>query len=383
VLRQCQVTGLVDLRDARVGGTVDLDESHLTVGFPASIRTDELGIGSATALAAARMIVTGDLHARRVSTVGGQIWLWLASSKIGGNVDFDGAMLTNPRGPAINADRCTVDGSFTARHGFNTDAEVLLLHARVGSQLNFTQAMLGSARPWALHLGGAQVGSLWMTFAAPPVGRVRLSGLNADTIFDDPATWPTELDLIGCTYRLLAGRPPSVPGEITPSLPVSVNDRLSWLRRSPDGYAPQPYEQLADLYRRHGQDAEARRVLLEKQRRRRATQNLPARVFGYVLDSLIGYGYRTWLAGIWLLVFWTLGTLTFIAQPLMPRNPAEAPASSAALQSLDFLLPVVNLGQDNAWKSSGATQYVATLLILAGWVLTTSVIAGLTRLLNR
>lgn len=43
----------------------------------------------------------------------------------------------------------------------------------------------------------------------------------------------------------------------------------------------------------------------------------------------------------------------------------------------------MNLGHDNAWNPSGTTEYVAALLILAGWVLTTAVVAGLTRTLNR
>jgi hypothetical protein len=222
-----------------------------------------------------------------------------------------------------------------------------------------------------------------LTFAAPPAGRVRLSGLQADSIFDDPGTWPAALDLVGCTYQLLIARSPAAPGKPLPPVRVSVRERLDWLRRSPDGFAPQPYEQLASLYRRHGQDAEARRVLLEKQRQRRTTLRWPGRVFGYAFDGLVGYGYRPWLAGIWLLAFWALGTLTFALQPPAPRNPAEAPTRNAALHALDLLLPVINLGHDGAWKPSGAGEYIAALLVLAGWVLTTAVVAGLTRVLNR
>lgn len=118
-------------------------------------------------------------------------------------------------------------------------------------------------------------------------------------------------------------------------------------------------------------------------RRRRATLRLPGRLFGYLVDALVGYGYRTWLAGFWLLGFWALGTVSFTLDPSTPRNPAEAPTPNPALQALDLLLPIVNLGHDNAWNPSGATEYVAALLILAGWVLTTAVVAGLTRTLNR
>lgn len=47
------------------------------------------------------------------------------------------------------------------------------------------------------------------------------------------------------------------------------------------------------------------------------------------------------------------------------------------------MLPIINLGYEDTWRADGATQYLAALLILAGWVLTTGVIAGMTRLLNR
>jgi hypothetical protein len=259
----------------------------------------------------------------------------------------------------------------------------MLTHAEVGNQVNFMNAELRSTGVAALHLGGARVGSLWLTFAKPPVGLVRLSGLTADTIFDDPDTWPAALDLIGCTYRLLIARVPTPSGTPSPPKSVTVQRRLGLLRRSPDGYAPQPYEQLADLYRRGGQDTEARRVLLERQRRRRDTLRWPGRLFGYLLDGLIGYGYRTWLAGVWLAVFWALGTLTFTLQPSTARNPAEAPERNPALQALDLLLPIIDLGHDGAWKQTGFASYVAVLLVIAGWGLTTAVVAGLARVFNR
>ncbi|MDG4828863.1 hypothetical protein O7627_06030 [Solwaraspora sp. WMMD1047] len=381
VLRGCAVTGPVDLRDARVGGTVNLDGARLAAAGEAVDETRAAGRGAGVALAGARMTVTGNLHARGGFTAVGQVWL--GGATIGGTADFDGAVISNPGGLSLSADRLTVGGSLTARYGFRADGDVILIHAQVGSQLNFTNARLGSSGFSALHLGGARAGTLWLNFAEPPDGRVRLSGLTVDSIFDDPATWSAELDLIGCTYRLIVARLPSAPDEPSPTVQVEVGQRLDWLTRSPDGYAPQPYEQLADFYRRNGQDPEARRVLLAKQRRRRATLRWPGRLAGYALDGLVGYGYRTWLAGLWLVVFWAVGTATFVARPPQPRNPAEAPTPDAALQALDLLLPIINLGHDGAWKPAGWSQYVAAALVIAGWVLTTAAVAGLTRLFNR
>jgi hypothetical protein len=381
-LLKCEITGSVDLRDAHVGGELALNGSQLSSRGAESTGIRSQPIPSSIALAAARVSVTGDLHARAGFTAEGQVCL--DDSKVGGNVDFDGASLRNPGAVALSADRLSVVGSFTARHGFSADGDVMLTHAHVGSQLNFINATLHTSGLFALHLGGARVRSVWLMFAAPPAGRMRLSGLRAEAIFDDPKTWPATLDLVGCTYQVLMSRAPTVPGTPSPPIPVTVEQRLDWLRRSPDGYAQQPYEQLADALRRNGQELEARRVLLEKQRRRRATLRLPERLPGYLLDGLVGYGYRTWLAGLWLVLFWALGTLTFTLQPAAPRNPADALQRNPALQALDLLLPIVNLGYDDAWKPTGTTTtYVAALLVLVGWVLTAAVAAGLTRVFNR
>lgn len=380
-LQRCEVTGPIDLHEANIGGGLTLDDSHLSRGARTPVEDRQQSIMSQVTLAGARMTIGGDLHARAGFTAEGQVWL--DAAQVGGNVDFDGASLRSSEAPALNADRLSVVGSFTARHGFNADGEVILTHAYVGGQLNFINAELRTSGLWALHLGGARVSSLWLMFTAPPVGRVRLSGLHADAIFDDPRTWPATLDLIGCAYQTLTARSPTAPGTPSPPIPVTVQQRLEWLRRSPDGYAPQPYEQLADTYRRNGQEPEARRVLLEKQRQRRAALRLPSRLPGYVLDGLVGYGYRTWLAGVWLTLFWAVGTITFILQPSVPRNPADAPHRNPALQALDLLLPIVNLGYDDAWKPTGATTYVAVLLVMVGWVLTAAIAAGLTRVFNR
>jgi hypothetical protein len=382
------------LRSARIVGRLDLRNVEITVpvSFAGCVFAEVPDLAEARAVNAsftgctlpglsARLLdVRGDLSLAG-STVTGSIDL--CDARIGGNLDLDGATLRRPGGVALGADRLSVTGNLTARYGFTAEGELLLVHSRIGSQLNLTGAELRNPGGFALHLGGARVGSLWLTFATRPVGRVRLSSLQAESIFDDPASWPVELDLIGCTYTMLIARKPSGPNTPLPLVPVTVRQRLDWLRRSPEGYVPQPYEQLAEVYRRSGQEVEARRVLLERQRRRRATLRLPGRLFGYLVDALVGYGYRTWLAGFWLLGFWVLGTVSFTLDPSTPRNPAEAPTPNPALQALDLLLPIVNLGHDNAWNPAGATEYVAALLILAGWVLTTAVVAGLTRTLSR
>jgi hypothetical protein len=362
------ITGQVQLADAHIGGSLDLAGA-------------ELSNPEGCALIADRASVNGDLIARGGFTARGEVSL--VGANISGSVDLDGAKLHHHGGSALTADRLTVGGNLLARHGFTADGEVRLIHVRVGGQLNFVEATLTHPEGFALHVGAGRVNDLWLVFAVPPIGQVRLSGLRAEAIFDHPETWPERLNLVGCTYNQLHARRFIDADQPMPTVPVEAHQRLVWLDRDPDGYVPQPYEQLAAFYRSTGRDSEARRVLLEKHRRRRATLRWPSRLAGYLLDGLIGYGYRNWLAGVWLLAFWLAGTLAFTLHPPVPRSPAEGAAANPGLFALDLILPIINLGQEGTWRPTGAMQYVAAVLILAGWGLTTAFIAGLTRVVNR
>jgi len=96
---------------------------------------------------------------------------------------------------------------------------------------------------------------------------------------DRPDGWPASVRLDGFT-------------DATLELPLPAATRLGWLARDSGGYQPQPYEQLATVYRTMGHDADARTVLLAKQRRRRRTVSAPLRIWGYLQDWVVGYGYR-------------------------------------------------------------------------------------------
>jgi hypothetical protein len=371
------------LRNARITGRLDLHHAEITA--PVSIV--DCVFEEAPELSEARapnLLLTGctlpGLHARllelrgdlrlRDCTIAGPVVL--SAARIGGDADLDGTTISVPDGLALVADRIAVAGSLLARHGFVAEGGVALLHARVDNQLNFMEATLrAGGQTAALHLGGARAGSVWLTFAEAPRGRMQLAGLDADTLFDDPDTWPSTVDLIGCRYRMLIGRRPAPRGVPAPDQEVDVSTRLRWLRRESVGFVPQPYEQLADFYRRSGRDADARRVLLARNRRHRATLRPAGRIAGYVADALVGYGYRTWYAALWLAGLWGLGTL------------ALRRAKEPALLALDLLLPVINLGRDDTWRPTGATAWVSALLVLSGWILTTAVAAGLTRQLSR
>jgi hypothetical protein len=157
---------------------------------------------------------------------------------------------------------------------------------------------------------------------------------------------------------------------------------------TPAATAPKPYEQLAAVYRRAGRDQDARTVAIAKQRARRRTLGLPGRLWSLLLAVLVGYGYRTWLAVVWLagflLVGWAVLDRAHSHQELALSRPGEAhPGFHGGIYALDTLLPVVDLHQQAVWVPRGGAQWWAWASILAGWVLTTAVVAALTGILKR
>jgi hypothetical protein len=184
---------------------------------------------------------------------------------------------------------------------------------------------------------------------------------------------PSEIWLNGFTYDVIRH----------PTGRVPVTERIDWVSRGPFGYQPQPYEQLAGFYRRAGYDDDARRVLLAKQRHRRTTLNAPGRAAGRLLDITVGYGYRPWLAAIWLAVLLIIGTIVYTFDHPHAVPGAAAPPFNAFTYTLDLLIPIGAFGLRNAYAATGATQWLADALIAAGWLLATAVLAGITRTLRR
>ncbi|MCA1603454.1 MAG: hypothetical protein LC776_18035 [Acidobacteria bacterium] len=150
------------------------------------------------------------------------------------------------------------------------------------------------------------------------------------------------------------------------------------------GYKPGPYEQLIAAYRTAGEELHARQVALVKQRRRRLTLPWPGKMLGYFLDWTVGYGYRNWLASLWLILFLTVGTICF---SVWHGTPVKADGGGGSFQAfifaLDHLLPIVDLGQKKNFVAQPPVQWLPWLLVLVGWGLTTAVVAGIARVLNR
>jgi hypothetical protein len=209
-------------------------------------------------------------------------------------------------------------------------------------------------------------------------GIVELPGARVGIVVDTVESWPEQIRLNGFEYE-----------GFSPTSKILLADRLRWIERDPEGYSPQPYEQLMAVLRRAGHEEDARIVGIAKQRRRRREQTLGKRVRGWFLDAVVGYGYRPWRALGWLGLLIAVGWLTFGA--LRPRHIVAAntaahvhlPPFHALIYTLDLLIPLVNLHQRDAWVAQGVAQWLAVCFTLTGWLLTTVAVGALTGLLKR
>lgn len=79
-----------------------------------------------------------------------------------------------------------------------------------------------------------------------------------------------------------------------------------------------------------------------------------------------------------------LGALSFSTHAPTPVQRGEGTPFQPLVYTLDLLVPIGGLGQRTAWYwSNDSLQWLAYLLIAFGWVLTTAIIAGVSRALQK
>ncbi|MGW4393453.1 oxidoreductase [Streptomyces sp. NPDC004685] len=365
------VSTALSLSDARVSGGVLLNEA-------------EISAPGGWAVAAGGLIMEGGMFCKGGFVARGEVRL--LGAQLPGGLFMQGARLLSPgpRGVALALDNA-VASTLDFSDGFIANGTVRLRGAQISDNLTFEGAVLNGppdGRGPSLVALLLQAVDFDFTLARPPSGTVDLRGARVSYLHDSARSWPEVVELDGFVYGSIkmdeAGERRESVGRRS-----SVAHRVAWIRRSP-GYNPQPYEQLASWYRKAGHDDDARRVLLAKQRHRRQTLPLAARGWGHLLDVTVGYGYRPWLAGVWLLALALLGTLSFGTASPNPVQRGEGAPFQPFVYTLDLLIPIGGLGQRTAWYwSDDSLQWLAYLLIAFGWMLTTAIIAGVTRTLQK
>jgi hypothetical protein len=355
--------GEVRLAGAHIGGTLDLEGATITNPNQRALSADGLK-------------VDGAFFARNGFRAEGEVRLF--GAHIGMQASFNGATLINTNREALNAERLMVDQHMLCRNGFTAYGEVNLTSARIGGQLTFDRATFSNPNGKALRLQELEAAVLVLWLQEPPDGEVDFTRAHVGVLLQNQTSWPKRLRLQGFVYDSLdEGR-----------RPITAAARLDWLARDVGPYTPQPYEQLVGVYRRAGREEDARIIAMAKQRRRGATLKLTSRGWNSLLRWTVGYGYQPWRAGLWLTGLWLLSALVFDAtyrngQITPAKKPEELQHFNPLVYALDVLLPIVNLGQDGGWVPHRFAAVSYWFLSLAGWVLTTALVAALTGLIKR
>ncbi len=422
-LRGARSTATVDLNSAEIGGQLVCDGAQFSgqhsqeTGQTPALRAEHLrcqGLVGLQGLVAVGTVRLND------ATISGQISL--IEAEISGGLDKDGK-----RCKAVSAQGVKTQANIFLRKATFTDT-VDFNSAECQGDFDLKDATFTGSNGQQLRFDMARISSrLIMRDASFESGRLTFAGTHVGELMDQASVWPTgtnQLDLEGFTYD-----------RISSTSPQTLAERADWLRTGSswgDFFTPQPYTQFTRVLRRQGDEAEARKVLIERERllaehrqkRDRAAYRQArngglrkrsgiwlrmrgAQLWSALTRVVTGYGYApqralfaslsiVGLSSLLFMCFWRLGAMVpadaviltsaewqqaFARNPLAPALdwPAAgtlAPAGShyetfyALAFALDVYLPIVDLGQQSTWAATTAT-WAGWTARLATWAVQT------------
>jgi hypothetical protein len=396
-LVRCDIPGGVDISNARIRG---LD-----------LRASATGpiIGQMT-------VVNGDVSL----TFGSYEQVVLYRASISGDLDFSAARVQTDDAPAISGVDASIGGDVLFHEGVETSGNVdfttngmvdfRLIH--VGHSLSFNHARFYGTADNGLNAERARIdGSFyWVAITLTSRTLLDLADARASTLWDDQSSWPApgNLMLSGFQYDSFGG-----------DSPVDAQSRLAWLARQPPGFNAQPYAALAKALTAGGETDDATTVEIAQRvaQRREGGMGVFERAWNAMLQVTIGYGFIPLRALWWILGFVVLGTALFgwgyALRAVSPTEeaayesfmqsgttPPHYPRFNAFVYSLENFLPVVDLHQGEYWRPNPAhgdaedlqsrsaeragvlLRWYLWLHILAGWILTPLLFAGLSGLIH-
>jgi hypothetical protein len=338
-----------------------------TIGGQFWLNDAEVSHRTGWAVNAPMVTVGGGIYGSGLAANGG---VNLFAATISESIELPHSTLIPYRHRSLRAPGSHIGGNLILDDALHIAGTIDLSRAEIKGALTISSATFPDTDDTTVDLQRATIGIFDMTGLSVPPAALDLRGAIIDTIDDEPDSWPQRIAFRMLTYRAL-----------NPLLPAGR--RLVWLGRDDDNYHPQPYEHLAAHYRQQGHDNDERAVLLARHRLRRRNLRPLAQVWGYFEDATTGYGYRPVRALGWLLVLTTVVATVFSITPPRSLQPDSGSPFHPVAYALDLILPILDLGQQSSFIPVGATQWLAWASSLAGWLLATTVIAGITRALTR
>ncbi len=312
--------------------------------------------------------------------------------------------------------------------------------SKIGGQVSFNGAKLSNAGGMAVEAQSMTAQALIWQSVKSCNGRVDLTAAHVGDLVDNTSNWPAAVDMLSLdsfTYdRVIKGS-------------IRAKDRLPWLKLGSTingTFTPQPYTQLAKVLREMGHDREARLVLIEREKllaehlfSSQKSEYLNAltssngdagmiwlsmrrtQLWTTAMRRITGYGYAPYYALNWALVCIVISTIVYFIGYM---NGWMVPNSAVVLTSqdwttafnkdsiapalewkgqaaahyetfyplpyaLDVFLPVVDLGQHAAWTQTTTTNWGLGLRIFtwllqgAGYLITGLGLAAITGLIQK
>lgn len=332
----------------------------------------------------------------------------LLNANIAASLYCKGGSFYHPAGTALEAERITIGGDLNLEsRKYNEECDYQYFHA-IGI-LNFRKARI-------------KKGLIFRGVSATSQFDLILKNASVDNLEDNLEVWPKirNLDLSGFKYKSIAY-----------GAPCKHDERKIWLEKHNEGkhFSPQPYRQLAETLDAMGHEKDAREIRIQMNNKLRKESKPLRKALQWWFGFLIDYGYNPFKVFKFALVIWILGGFLYYAggkqEVIHPPDRSaweeingtretyiHYPEYKPFIYSLDVFLPIVNLHQQENWRPhstlpsdtenisrevenmdkrfydpvksfyGGFLIYWMYFQILAGWVLTTMLVGGLTGLIR-
>lgn len=325
--------GAIRMPGTRIGGQLSMSGASVTNGSGPALIADGLIVDSDAALNAG-FAATGS---------GGRGTLRMPDAHVGGQLSMRGASLTNDSGPALIANRLTVDSDAFFDGGFSASGN----------------GTAGAMRLRGVHIGGRLAVSPGDHRKPRPSSTWAIDGLRYDG-------YPT----------------------------VGFDEWLSFLRTGTTSYSPQPYQHLASVARAAGHDNEARKALItqRKDQIKRGNLSRGAKAWARFTGFTLGYGYQPWKALIFVIITVAISFINvFYLNPhgfTRTSGPKICTATERSQIAIDVVIPFVrtSIGTLCHTTSTDSGQQAAAInigLTLTGWAFTALFAAGFTRAIRQ
>ena len=403
LLVSLRATGAVTAFDVQIGGDLYLGDN--------AVFTNEGG--HALNLNGARIdgtVALGNLDATGVVTA--------SRARIGGSLYLgDNAVFTNEGGDALNLNGARIDGD-TSLAGLHANGAVTALGAQFSGYFSMLSTRITGPKG-DFFSQTSQIGSLFLGEEWKVEGEVNLARAVIGNLVVDPSVSTGRLSADGWRIEAL----PTGSSRMTAGAMQEV--MKTWLSTD-DNFAPQPWQEVADVLERQGRPADARAMRVKAAKRTTSQAPWKAKTVGMTYGLLVGYGHRPLRAGGWLVaaIIFAAALTWLSAGSFEPTNPAALQAGIAATATpvpagqpsppaldvatvtgktscaelaraypcldpkrygLDVVLPpTLSTGQSSAWRPTSFWLALPfQLLRIFAWVLITLLVAGVTGLLRK